>query len=152
MRIAGADDRMEIKGRYKTKQLNELQEFLRGTGGAHFTAQDVLKYFQDKDLSIGKTTVYRRLEELVAEGSIKKYFIEEGSGACFEYIGGETHPMHYHLKCERCGKLFHLDCDEITCFEQHISEHHKFRIDPVRTVFYGICEACGKAEDGRDQQ
>ena len=137
---------MEIKGKYKTKQLNELYEFLKRSGGEHFTAQDVLQYFQAEGLSIGKATVYRRLEELVDEGSVKKYYIEEGSGACFEYIGGGPNPMHYHLKCERCGKLIHLNCDEITEFERHITEHHGFRIDPVRTVFYGICGKCDRSE------
>ena len=35
-----------------------------------------------------------------------------------------------------------MDCHEITELQQHLAEHHHFQIDPLRTVFYGICEAC----------
>ncbi len=138
---------MEKKAQYKTKQRAELEEYLASTKGSHVTAADICAHFRSRDKRIGTTTVYRRLEELVSAGEVKKYFIDETSSACFEYIGPGGDPTAecracYHLKCEKCGRLIHLDCKEITALENHITEHHGFRIDPARTVFYGICEEC----------
>ena len=39
-----------------------------------------------------------------------------------------------------------MECREITELEQHLLAHHGFRIDPTRTVFFGICEDCSRKE------
>ena len=52
----------------------------------------------------------------------------------------------YHCKCEKCGKLIHLQCNEIESLKQHMQQHHDFQMDPHRTVFYGICGECSKKE------
>ena len=58
---------------------------------------------------------------------------------------GEGDPaVCYHMKCEECGSLIHLECDAITELEDHIWKDHRFRVDPGRTVFYGLCEECEK--------
>ncbi|MBQ9609018.1 MAG: transcriptional repressor [Lachnospiraceae bacterium] len=136
---------MAEKAKYKTKQSEEMLNFLRTTNSKHFTAADVCRYFKDNSIPVGTTTVYRRLEQLVSEGKVKKYLIDETSCACFEYIGDSEerdYPNCYHLKCEECGRLIHLECDEITEFERHITKHHGFKINPMRTTFYGICNEC----------
>ena len=46
------------------------------------------------------------------------------------------------MKCEKCGKLLHMDCSEITELNEHLKAEHGFTIDPLRTVFYGICAEC----------
>ena len=50
-------------------------------------------------------------------------------------------------KCEKCGKLIHLHCEDVVKLEQHLMDSHGFRMDPCRTVFYGICEECRSVED-----
>ena len=130
---------------YKTRQGEKLLSYLSDNAGKHFTAADICEHFRADRQGIGMTTVYRQLEKLVSDGKVKKYQFEEGSPACFEYVGGEPGGSAcYHLKCECCGALIHLECREITGLEQHITEHHGFLIDPRRTVFYGICENCRK--------
>ena len=52
------------------------------------------------------------------------------------------------IKCEKCGKLIHLHCEDVVKLEQHLMDSHGFRMDPCRTVFYGLCEECRSAEDG----
>ncbi len=135
------------KAQYQTKQRKEMLDFLKDRSGEHFTAQEVCRYFKEQGIPIGTTTVYRHLEALRKEGRIKKYVIDEGSCACFEYLGenGEGDPaVCYHMKCEECGSLIHLECDAITELEDHIWKDHRFRVDPGRTVFYGLCEECEK--------
>ena len=136
---------MAEKGKYKTKQSEELTAYLRTMPGEHFTAADISDHFRSQGKKIGMTTVYRQLERLVDEGLVNKYFIDENSSACFAYIDPEMHEgrsICYHCRCEKCGRLIHMECGEIEDLNDHLLEHHGFQLDPRRTVFYGICENC----------
>ena len=136
---------MPEKGSYKTKKKEELLECVEDTRGQHFTAADICNKMRKNGSTIGTATVYRQLERLVEEGVISKYFIDESSSACFEYMDPDDHQKHapcYHCKCEKCGKLLHMDCSEITELTEHLRSEHGFTIDPLRTVFYGVCAEC----------
>ena len=132
------------KSAYKTKQQDFLISYLHEMKGKHFTAEDVRTHFETKQISIGIATIYRQLEKLVADGTLQKYFIDEHSAACFEYSGEncKAEVPHFHLKCEQCGNLFHVECDEIQELSEHLKKEHGFAINPFRTVLYGICNAC----------
>lgn len=98
---------------------------------------------------IGKATVYRQLERLVEEGFADKYIIDQNTPACFEYIDhnecGEG--ICVHGKCLKCGRLFHLHCDELLELREHLEEHHGFTPDFHHTVIYGLCEDCAKRDN-----
>ena len=132
------------KSVYKTKQQDFLLAYLKEMKGKHFTAEDVRTHFESKQISIGIATIYRQLEKLVADGTLQKYFIDEHSAACFEYSGEncKVEVPHFHLKCELCGNLFHVECEEIQELSEHLQKEHGFAINPFRTVLYGICNAC----------
>lgn len=142
---------MNNRGNYKTKQSSELLDYLKTIEGEHFCVADIYDHFQKEGKNIGTTTIYRQLERLVDEGLVTKYVLDPGSPACFEYVSPDKH-VHggvcFHLRCEICGRLIHLECDELSDISGHIMEEHGFRIDPMRTVFYGICESCMNDEEG----
>ena len=134
-----------MKSKYKTKQREILLDHLKEIPGKHFTAGDICEYFKEQGAPIGQSTVYRQLEELVDEGLLNKYNLTASDPACFEYIGEHLHDdgeICFHCKCEKCGKLIHLHCDELIEIQSHLMEKHQFTLDPVRTVFYGICGEC----------
>ena len=136
---------MESRSKYKTKQKEILMNYLASMPGEHFTAGDICEYFRSQGEPIGKATVYRRLESLVDEGILNKYTVDGTSPACFEYMGPDSHGedhVCFHCKCEKCGKLIHLHCSEMQEIQEHLYKSHKFRMDPKRTVFYGICDDC----------
>ncbi len=138
---------MNSKSAYKTKQKEELMEYLTKVPGEHFTVSDVCEYFKSKGSPIGQTTVYRQIDRLVDEGLGNKYIIDANSPACFEYMGPDSHVgqgICFHCKCEKCGKLIHLHCEELDEIVGHMQSEHGFMMDPRRTVFYGICEECSK--------
>ncbi len=136
------------KASYKTKQQDLLISYLKATQGRHFTADDVRLYFDGKDVSIGIATIYRQLEKLVSEGVVQKYFLGEQTAACFEYTGDGCNAgeKHFHLKCEKCGKLVHLECDDLKEVCSHLKQEHGFSLDSLRTVFYGVCSECSDEE------
>ena len=134
---------------YKTKQREALLSYLMSVPGEHVTAADVCSHFHAHGASIGTATVYRHLENLVDEGLVSKYLIDGSSPACFEFIGGDNcgEEVCFHCKCEKCGRLIHLHCDELAGIGKHMAEHHGFVINPMRTVFYGVCDDCRAGED-----
>jgi Fur family ferric uptake transcriptional regulator len=138
-----------MKTMYKTRQREELLEYLKDLHGEHMTAAMVWEHFHANGSSIGKATIYRRLEQLVEEGLVYKYVIDANSPACFEYVPEESHEKHevcFHCKCEKCGKLIHLHCEELEEIRAHLLAGHSFALDPLRTVFYGLCENCRPAK------
>jgi len=137
------------KAQYKTRQMTELLTFLESVQGSHVTVRDICGHFQSVGIAVGTTTIYRNLEKMVKEGMVAKYVVEGTSSACFEYIGtleGCERSVCYHCKCEKCGKLMHLQCNEVGSLRQHLLEYHDFEMNSLRTVFYGICGECKKSD------
>lgn len=135
---------MDTKTKYKTKQRELLLEYLESVPGVHITVSDVCQYFKDHDAAIAQATVYRQLERLVDEGLINKYIIDGNSPACFEFLGTGCHgeEVCFHCKCEKCGRLIHLHCEELEEIQTHLFREHHFKVNPMRTVFYGVCDEC----------
>ncbi len=136
---------MNGRPKYKTRQREKLISYLETVQGEHITAGDVCQAFSAEGAAIGQATVYRQLESLVEEGILNKYIIDEKSPACFEFVRAESHrgpgPC-FHCKCEKCGKLIHLHCEELQEIQSHLLGEHGFQLDPRRTVLYGLCEGC----------
>ena len=136
---------MNQRSKYKTKQRELLLAYFETAPGVHITANDVCEYLKQRGAQIGKSTVYRQLESLVDEGILNKYLIDGNSPACFEYTGHDRHDTSgtcFHCKCEKCGKLIHLHCEDLETIGSHLYQAHRFKLDPMRTVFYGLCELC----------
>jgi Fur family ferric uptake transcriptional regulator len=83
------------------------------------------------------------LEKLAAEGTIHKYVLSDGKSACYQYTGkGLPCREHFHLICETCGTLIHVDCDLLDEIRAHLLLEHDFQIDTLKTIFYGTCKKC----------
>lgn len=135
---------------YKTQQGDMIKEYMQKRAGEHVTANEIMFYFQQLDIEIGMTTIYRHLNKLVKQGLVKKFYIDDRSAACFEYAkdGCEKNTTQYfHLKCIECDSLIHFKCQEILDWQKHIEQEHGFEIDSERTVFYGICPKCKKLKN-----
>jgi len=94
-------------------------------------------------IDISRLTVYRQLEKLVKEGRVRKYLFDGETVSSFRYIDPDERGHDaYHMKCEGCGVLFDLQCDEVDHVSQHILETHDFKVNGSKTVFYGQCKVC----------
>lgn len=129
-----------------TRQRRRIHEVLLQSGEVHLSAAELYCRLVQKGEKIGKATVYRTLNKLVQEGLVTKYIAEKGMSACFAYRVQPECAKHTHLKCVVCGELFHLDCDKMQKLLRHINEAHRFRIDPSKTVFYGLCDSCTRKD------
>lgn len=133
---------------YNTKQKERVTAVLQAAGGAHLTADEIVSALAKAGDPIGKSTVYRQLERLTEQGTVRRFFVEEGVSACYQYVGADADcHNHYHLKCAVCGRLLHVECDFLDEVAAHIFEHHGFRISGEKTVLYGICAECREAQE-----
>ena len=138
---------MNGKTSYRTLQKEKVLDTIRKRAGEHLNAMDIYQSLKNQGVKIGLTTIYRHLEKLTAEGVVVKSVIDENTPACFEYCGNEVHHHHedcYHCKCIRCGKLIHLHCEELNEIGEHLFKEHKFKLNSMRTVFYGVCDECSQ--------
>lgn len=136
---------MSVKSgmRYKTRNREALISYLQSREGEHVTVNEIHDHFRRAGSTMGVATIYRQLEQLVSDGQMRKYMIDSGSAACFEYIGAEDgHARFIHCKCEKCGKILHIDRSEIEEMVRALETSSGFRMDNVQTVLYGICGDC----------
>jgi Fur family ferric uptake transcriptional regulator len=129
---------------YHTRQGQLILDYMKTLGGSHVTAgQLVSRFAAAGETSISQTTIYRRLEKLLAQGKIRKYFLSDGESACYQYVDEDQNCReHFHLKCEVCGDLIHADCDLLDAINEHLLAEHDFQINALKTVLYGTCKKC----------
>jgi Fur family ferric uptake transcriptional regulator len=138
---------------YVTRQRETLETYLRSLAGEHISAEKIVEHFAKTDKPIGRATVYRCLQKLERDGLIQRYVPGARQASCFQYVGvPEKTPEHFHLQCECCGTLQHVECHTLGEMEEHIRQSHDFSVNPLRTVLYGVCHDCmtGKEKGGPD--
>ena len=134
---------------YKTKQREYILEYLRSCGTRHTTVGEIVRHLQDSGTPVGTATVYRHLEQLVEDGAVRKYVLDEKCGACYQFLPEQAEACHehFHLKCTCCGKLFHVSCTYLDQLNQHLLEHHGFTVDHTKTGLYGGCADCAGTQE-----
>lgn len=137
-----------MKAEYNTRQRALILNFLK-ENSAHVSARDIINHLKEQGLSVGTATIYRTLDRLTEQGVIKKFVIDERSGACYQFVHGAECNEHFHLKCIKCGALIHMDCEFIAEIEEHFFKEHGFTVSSGKTVIYGECARCSNC--GRDE-
>lgn len=104
----------------------------------HPTAEQIYDKVHQDNPSISRSTVYRNLNVLLENKTIKKIKALNGPDR-FDYIDKE----HFHIICNRCGKVF----DFMYQFKQEELKKMIYNQTGVVTnvdsmTLYGICEEC----------
>lgn len=137
---------MNNKDSYKTKQKEYVKAYFNDHQKMHVTAQEVYDYLVSKGLKVGLTTVYRHLDDLVKKKILIKYDAGSSKGAYYEFVNDHGHMDHIHLKCKKCGTLYHHDSDALEKLREILDQDLKFDVDVFSTVVFGICKDCNKEE------
>lgn len=143
-----------MRGEYNTRQKRELLRFLKERDMRHFSVDDVVFEMQEKGEKVGRSTVYRYLEQLAEQGAVRKYQSVQGVTQYQHVEDAQRCDAHFHMMCSKCGNLFHVDCRLMGTLTQHLMEDHGFMLDPRETILVGLCAQCregGEAiTDGAD--
>jgi len=119
------------------RQLTEL-----GEKGESFSADDFLRRLRRAAPGIGRATVYRSIEKLVALRLLDRIDFEDGTHV-YRLCGSAGH--HHHLACTACHRVVDLD----VCLDkgqiEAIGRREHFRIENHAITLFGRCRECAKA-------
>ena len=103
------------------------------------SAAQVAASFKRKRIKADKTTIYREIEFLVAEGVLNQLHFDERSKR-YEL---RTDEHKHHLICTGCSKVedavLNHDLDAV---ERSLTKQKKFKDQSHSLEFYGLCETC----------
>ena len=148
--------------------LEKFREFL-GTRGKRLTPERALiveevfsshEHFDTDQLvarlsnrtdgrSVSRSTVYRRLAELVEAGLLRKV-ARKNDREVFEHDYG--YPQHDHLICQKCGAMFEFENKPIADLIEEIAQEFGFRIEGHRLEARGLCAECSQAPRSRHRK
>lgn len=131
---------MGERGRYQTRQRELVASCLSRWRDRYLTVDEVCDLVAEEG-GLGRTTAYRALESMVADGVAMKAVAPAGATRyrlAPDKVTGQ-------LLCLACGRAYPLECSMAGEFAAHVLSDHGFRIDPARTVLYGLCRQCKEA-------
>ena len=122
---------------YNTKQKDIILNYLINNKDKCLTINEIYNSLIKNSNNIGLTTIYRFLNKLENENVIKKY--TDKKEATYQYIANEECKNHIHLKCLKCNRIIHLECNDAVKLSNHIKDEHNFYID---STIFGLCKEC----------
>ncbi len=129
-----------------TTQREQVAEVILQSLG-HLSVDDIERQLRERDLKIGKATVYRTLEILAKSGLITERDFNEGFHR-YERVPG--HPHHEHLICLRCGRVIEFTNEQLERLKTMIADEHGFQHHHHRLEIYGVCREC-RRQAGADR-
>ena len=139
--MASTADRLRDAGGRITRQRLLVADAL-ASAGRQITAQDLFDRLRRREPRIGRATVFRTLEALVAAGVARRL---EQDGHVYGYVACRPE-HHHHLACDRCGRVEEIDEGYITPVAERVAADLGFTIDDARLDFYGRCARCSASE------
>lgn len=127
--------------KYHTKNKVKIISCLKKNNEKHLSVEQI---YDELSHQVPLASLYRNLDELVEEGSVRKFVIDRNNSACYQIVDDGNEHNHFHLLCTKCGKLIHLECHEVDHLLKHIESEHNFNIDITKVTLYGVCEECAK--------
>lgn len=119
-----------------TPQRHAILEYLVGSL-SHPTADEIYKALEDKFPNMSVATVYNNLRVFKEIGLVKELTYGDTSSR-FDYVTTD----HYHVICEKCGKIVDFPYSGLEEMEQKASEETGFIIRSHRIELYGVCPEC----------
>ncbi len=123
---------------YNTKQRDAIAELISAKT-TDFTVKEICQELDGRGIS--RATIYRAIEKLESDGSLRKNVGSDGS-ICYQYMDDCDKRGHCYLKCENCGAIEHVDCAILSGLIYHIKNEHNFITDKHQIILNGSCRKC----------
>lgn len=113
--------------RQKELIIDEIEGFDR-----FFNSEELFERVKKKDSKMGIATVYRVLKDLKSKHKLHAYVCDRRT------IYSRDKKSHCHFKCEKCGKISHVDVEKLDFLKKSFSGE----ICHVQIDVTGICSNC----------
>jgi Fur family transcriptional regulator, ferric uptake regulator len=133
---------LEAQSQRQTRAKRQIADHLAELADKHtdFTVEELWRDLRQLNSTIGRATVFRAVELLVASGLLNRIDFADGSHtfrAC-----GEEH--HHHLTCVQCHRVVDVNvCIPHELLDQ-VGQQTAFRIQGHSITLFGLCEECQK--------
>jgi Fur family transcriptional regulator, ferric uptake regulator len=106
--------------------------------GRQVSAQELWRVVRRHEPGLGRATVFRTLETLVAAGVARRL---ERDGHVYGYVACRP-GHHHHLACSACGRVEEIGEALVAPVAERVRTELGFEIDDARLDFYGRCATC----------
>lgn len=103
-----------------------------------FSAEQLYAALQQDQLSPGRATVYRALEQLSHEGWIVRIHVGSADSTYSVSWPGHIH----HLVCTSCGRVVAFAGCALDALLAQLSQQTGFQIEGHLLEVYGLCDEC----------
>jgi Fur family ferric uptake transcriptional regulator len=134
---SGPARRLRAAGERVTSQRLEVAQALTGTG-TQVSAGELWRSLRRGHSRLGRATVFRALEALVAAGLARRLELEDH---VYRYVGCQP-AHHHHLACRECGKVVDIPESFVEPMARTVAAAVGFQLDDARLDFYGRCASC----------
>lgn len=142
-----------IDSRWSEHALGKLAEAGYRRGGARtavvetiaghacaVTALELEDELRERDVRVGRASVYRALEVLEELGLVQRFEAARGI-ASYERIDPSGH-HHHHAICRRCGRMEPFEDRALEQAIGQVAEQVPFEVAEHDVVLRGLCERC----------
>jgi Fur family ferric uptake transcriptional regulator len=120
----------------RTRSQEKVFQLLKTLNRA-ISAQELYLELRQSGQNMGLATVYRSLEALKLEGSVKGRTLANGE-ALYSLVQTDQH----HLTCVNCGQSFPVDECPVHDLEDKLEHSYHFKVYYHTLEFFGLCKQC----------
>lgn len=112
------------------------------------SAEQLLKSARQACPTMALTTVYRNLEQLMAQETVQRIMYPDGTA---RYEAVQT-VRHHYLICLECKKSIQLPAEPVNQLEKSVVEATGYEITSHNLELFGYCPACQQLRKQSQQQ
>jgi Fur family ferric uptake transcriptional regulator len=109
----------------------------------HFTAAELLDDARQREVRVGRATVFRTLDLLATRGQLERIDLPSGEHA---YVACAPQEHHHHVVCRHCGKSAEVEDAGLQSVVRVIARRSGYRIDGHRLELFGLCPECARGQ------
>ncbi len=102
----------------------------------HFTANDLITDAQERDLGIGRATIFRALDLFTELEMLERIDLPNGDHA---YVSCLPDYHHHHVICQRCGKVTEVEDLGLGQALRSMERLTGWRVEKHRLELFGCC-------------
>ena len=130
----------------RSKQREAVIRVLRSTS-SHPDAKWIYEEVKREIPDISLATVYRNLRLLRESGEVAELPVTDNA-VHFDY----NTENHYHLRCDRCGRILDLDAPVDRSIEEKLAGNTGLKVTHHHLELGGLCLDCQKIENSNREE